>query len=120
MNTTRSARRTPASPRPPGATIAFRLDEESRAALAGRAGALGVSCHELARNYVLEALSAAEERVVLHENIAALAEETTLLRRDLATAVLALLTSAGRVELKAAVDWVKTNLTSSCSPSPTP
>ena len=98
--------------------IGFRLAKAQRQALLRRAAELGVSHHELARHYVLEALGEAEDRVLLREDLAVLQNEVNTLRADLALAVEALLVSAGKVPRAEARAWVQQNLP--CSPCPTP
>ena len=123
MKTPLPASSTPARRRgeqPTPSTIAFRLDDEACTALAGRAAALGVSVHELARRYVLDVLSEAQEREVLIQTVAAVAEAVDALRADQARACIALLMSAGKVHEQEATDWVTQNLSQPCSPSPTP
>jgi hypothetical protein len=96
-------KREPADPERPPTTITFRFDEQSAALLAERAARLGVSSHELAREYVHEMLHEAEERAVLLAAVNAL-------RQDIGTAAGALLTSAGKMSREAAVAWVRTNI----------
>jgi hypothetical protein len=93
-------------------SISFRLDEESAKVLSMRANKLGVSRHELARHYVCEILQEAEERAVLRlamDSIRIGLEET---REDLALAVEAILTSAGKVDPREARAWISKHLKS--------
>ena len=87
--------------------VSFRLDEASRLVLGQRAAALDVSVHELARRYLIEVLQEAEERVALREAVVALHKEVSGSREDIALAVEALLTSAGKVSDHEAHAWVE-------------
>ncbi|MGE3312518.1 MAG: hypothetical protein AB7O66_21330 [Limisphaerales bacterium] len=87
----------------PPTTITFRFDNENAVLLAERAARLKVSPHELAREYVLQALHEAEERAALHAAVIAL-------RQDVGTAAGALLTSAGKMTREDALAWVKENI----------
>lgn len=95
------------------ATVGFRLDPESRQILAQRAQNLGVSSHELARQYVFEALSVSEERAELHRAIIALQEgvlaKFSEFKGDLAFAVETLLVTCGEVDEEEAKEWIKKN-----------
>ncbi len=97
---------------PASVTIGFRLEEEYLCALVERAARLNVSPHELAREYVLEALSEGEERKALREAVGALHQRYDVLREDMALMAEALLISAGKVSEKEARDWVKRNFES--------
>ena len=92
--------RPPSIPAP--AILSFRLDEASAAVLSQRAARLGVSPHELAREYVLVILAEAEERAALYAAIVAL-------RQDLGLATGVLLSAAGKVKEDEARAWVKAN-----------
>jgi len=91
-------------------TIGFRVDEELFAELTRRAKALGVSPHELARHYVMELLSAEEERTALRETVNAVGQHMIEIRKDIALAVEALLSSAGTLDEKQAHQWTQRNL----------
>ena len=97
---------------PASVTVGFRLEEEPLRALAERAARLNLSPHELAREYVLEALSEADERRALREAVGALHQQYDVLREDMALMAEALLISAGKVSEKEARDWVKRNFES--------
>ena len=90
-----------------GATIGFRLETEPRRILTERAAQLGISPHALARDYVLEILGEAEERVALRQAIQTLSQELANTHECLALAVEALLISAGKVEVPKARAWVE-------------
>jgi hypothetical protein len=68
------------------ATVGFRLDESARSILGRRAAALGISAHDLARHYVLEALHSDEERAALRDAIVRLHQEIVESRKDIANA----------------------------------
>ncbi|MHB1309374.1 MAG: hypothetical protein ACYDC1_19875 [Limisphaerales bacterium] len=104
--TPRRTAKQPASP----ATIGFRLDEASGVELAARAARLGVSPHELARQYVLQILQEGQERTALHEALIDVNQELSRFRDDLSLAVEALLMSAGQVEEADAHQWVRKHL----------
>ena len=91
-------------------SIGFRLDQESRQALAQGAAALDLSPHELARRYVLLMLQEKEDRELLSEAIAPLRTELATLRRSFLLAVRALLHGAGKVSKDDALAWVQENL----------
>ncbi len=98
------------STKPPSTMIGFRLDEAAADVLTARAGRLGVSPHELARQYVVEALQLGEHLAAIDQRLEALHERAQSLQEDLVLAVEALLASAGQVTEKQAREWVKTNL----------
>jgi hypothetical protein len=91
-------------------TISFRLDDDSARALIERSYSLGVSVHELARHYVMEMLQEHEERAALRDAIRQLHEILQQHRADVAFAVRALLTSAGKVPEDKAEKWVKATI----------
>jgi hypothetical protein len=98
----------PAAPVAP-ATVGFRLDSESRKTLGERAARLGVSPHELAKEYVMQGLHAKDERTAMW---AALKDVLVLLQRlrgDIATTAEALMIRAGEVDEKEARAWLKRN-----------
>jgi hypothetical protein len=88
-------------------TVGFRLDPEALDVLRRRADRLGSSHHELARQYVLEALGGEQERAALQQAVLSLKDELTELREDFALAVECLLTSAGQANEKEAQEWVQ-------------
>ena len=90
--------------------ISFRLDDQSSQVLSERAARLGVSPHELARQYVLEILQQAEERAVLRGALQQLCENQKQFHADFAFAVQALLTSAGKVPTEKAEAWVAASI----------
>lgn len=91
-------------------TVGFRLDPEARAALSERAKVLGVSCHELARHYVLLMLCEQQDRAETRNAIVALNKEIVELRTDLSVATVTLLTSAGTFPQSKAREWAEQNL----------
>ena len=93
-------------------TIGFRIEPEHGTTLVERAETLGVSVHELARHYVILALSGREEKVELANAISALQLELVEIRKDVAVSTEALLTSAGKVSSPDASTWVNENLNS--------
>jgi hypothetical protein len=92
------------------ATIGFRVETEHGKVLLERAGSLGVSVHELARHYVILALTTKDERAELTNAITELQKELVEIRKDVAVAAEALLTSAGKVSPTDASNWVNENL----------
>ena len=88
----------------------FRLEPDEAELLSERAARLGVSPHELARHYVVEALVASEELAAIGTAVNALLQEMHGLRQDLALSVEALLASAGEVSEKQARAWVQASL----------
>lgn len=90
--------------------LTFRLDDESQEVLAKRAGHMGISIHQMARHYVLQCLYEPEELSDLSQGLRDLCQEHVGLRADLANAVVALLSSAGKVEQDEAQTWVNDNL----------
>lgn len=99
-------------------TIGFRLDESSGQVLLERAQRLGLSPHELAREYVLEHLQETEERSALrqafqelHQIVQELHGAQQQFRSDFAFAIEALLASAGKVSPEEARGWVAKSLT---------
>jgi hypothetical protein len=98
------------STKPPNTMIGFRLDEAAAEVLTARAELLGVSPHELARHYVVEALQLGEHLAAIDQGLEALHERAQSLQEDLALGIEALLASAGQVTEKQAREWVKTSL----------
>ena len=96
----------------PSSTIGFRVNDEVRRALNARAASFGRSANDLARQYVIEALSMGEERTALREEVSRLRAEITSLRVDVALAAKTLLVSAGKIEPHVAERWVEENLAS--------
>jgi hypothetical protein len=88
----------------------FRLEPDEAELLSERAARLGVSSHELARHYVVEALVASEELAAIGTAVNALLHQMHSLRQDLALSVEALLASAGEVSEKQAHAWVEASL----------
>lgn len=89
------------------ATVGFRLDDKSRRVLGERAARLGVSPHELAKDYVLDKLSEKEERAFLQMALQDLLGVCQQLRGDIATTAEAILIAAGKVDAKEAREWVE-------------
>jgi len=96
--------------RPSSPITSFRLEPDEAELLSERAARLGVSPHELARHYVVEALVASEELAAIGTAVNALLQEMHGLRQDLALSVEALLASAGEVSEKQAHTWVEASL----------
>lgn len=88
----------------------FRLEPDEAELLSERAARLGVSPHELARHYVVEALVASEELAAIGAAANTLLYEMQGLRQDFALSVEALLASAGEISEKQAHGWVEANL----------
>lgn len=118
MKTPDSAQHAPPSPvatKLPGPSrastvIGFRLEPELAEALAQQAKALGVSPHELARHYLVEAMGLAGELHSLVSGVTALHHQIQAFRHDLSLGVEALLASAGQVTEKDARAWVESSL----------
>lgn len=91
---------------PENATVAFRLDKDSRQSLEERAARLGVSAHLLAKHYVELALAWPQERSQWHEAVVSFNDCVVALREDFATVTKALLVNAGKVEAEEAERWV--------------
>lgn len=91
-------------------TVGFRLDDECRRVLGARAARLGVSAHELARQYVIEMLQAVEEREALRLAVTDLQGEIKKLREDVAVTAEVLLASAGKVNEEEARAWADENI----------
>ena len=89
--------------------VVFRLDSDNVQELSARAEKLGVSIHQLARHYTLEALGEKEKRRLEQQAIYALQQEIATLREDLTLCVEVLLVSAGKVSENDARDWVREN-----------
>ncbi len=96
--------------RPSSPIISFRLEPDAAQLLSERAARLGVSPHELARHYVVEALVASEALAAIGAAVNALLKEFYGLRQDLALSVEALLASAGEVSEPQAHAWVEASL----------
>lgn len=108
MSTTRKHVRSNSTEATPG-TIGFRLDPEARRVLEERAEMFEQSPHALARQYVLEALSAGDDRQHLQETVSALEAQIAELREEFAHAVQVLLVSAGKINGEHAEAWVAEN-----------
>lgn len=91
------------------ATIGFRLDSDARKVLAKRAALFERSPHDLARQYVLQALLEGEEREQMREALSLLQEQVAELRSEFAHAVQVLLVSAGKIKPEDAEAWVAAN-----------
>jgi len=100
------------NPRQSSSTIGFRVNDEIRRALCGKAELFGRSANDLARQYVIEALSTEEERSTLRQEVSRLRAEIAELREDLALVAKALLVSAGKVTPEVAETWAEENLKS--------
>jgi hypothetical protein len=88
------------------ATVGFRLNPEHGCILAGRASALGVSPHELARRYLIEVLEEAEERAALRQAVTTLNGNLLKFRDEFIFALEAVLASAGKVERADVRAWI--------------
>src|ERR1039458_159037 len=91
------------------ATVGFRLNPEHGCILAGRASALGVSPHELARRYLIEVLEESEERAALRQAVQTLNGNIASFRDEFIFAVEALLGSAGKLKEAEAVAFIDKN-----------
>lgn len=97
-------------------TIGFRLDPSASKTLADRARRLGVSSHQLARDYVMQALQAGDQEARLKDATDSVHAHLHELREDLSLALEALIIVAGDLEQKEARAWMKQNFP--CYPSP--
>ena len=98
-------------------TIGFRLDDESRCLLAARSARLGLSVHELARFYVIEALKEPEEKYALRMIADTIHRELTAFREDHALATEVVLRTLGKQSEQEIIKWVEDNLNRPCCPS---
>lgn len=101
-------------PRPKSATgnsdgIGFRLDVDPMRALVARAEVLGLSRHELARQFVIERLQEGESKAALQHALLTLHGEIKDLRDDISLTAQTLLVSAGKVEAETAEAWAAEN-----------
>lgn len=90
--------------------IGFRLDPDALQELSSRAQRLGISRHELARQYVIERMQDAETKAALQHAILLLHREIKELREDVSLSTRTLLVSAGKVEPEQAEKWAAENL----------
>jgi Ribbon-helix-helix protein, copG family len=90
--------------------IGFRLDEASAKQIVARAKRMGVSRHEVAREYIRQMLSEPEDRTEMNRCIALMQKTIKELRIDFALAIEAILVSAGKVDAKQARAWINENL----------
>lgn len=90
--------------------IGFRLDEASTKVIVARAKRMGVSRHEVAREYIRQLLSEPEDRTEINRCVATMQKTIKELRIDFALAIEAILASAGKVDAKQAHAWVIENL----------
>ena len=97
-------------------TIGFRLDAAASQALAIRAERLGISSHQLARDYVIQMLQASDQGTNLKDANDSVHAHLCELREDLSLAIETLLITAGNVEKTEARAWIEKNFP--CSPSP--
>ncbi|MHC1763397.1 MAG: hypothetical protein AB9869_03680 [Verrucomicrobiia bacterium] len=91
-------------------TVGFRLELQYRMILGERAAKLGVSAHDLAKLYVTERILEAQEREALRVAVKATNEDLQTLREDLAYAVKALLSSAGKLTKDQSKAWVEEHI----------
>lgn len=97
----------PSSP----ATVGFRLlDEADKKELAKRSLKAGVTVHELARAYVIDALHSKEEIPELRAAILSLHSQLVEMRRDFAVAVEMLLLTIGEDSKEDIKMWIEKNL----------
>ena len=92
------------------ATIGFRLDPETAAALLSNATSLKISPHELARHYVVKALQGSADSDGVEKSLEQLAAHLIGMRRDLIISVETLLLTAGDLNEEEAHEWVRRNL----------
>jgi len=92
------------------ATIGFRLDPETAAALIKNASSLKISPHELARHYVVKALQDSAPSDGVEQSLEQLVAHIVAMRRDLVISVETLLLSAGDLNEEDAHEWVRRNL----------
>lgn len=90
--------------------IGFRLEPDAGSVLAARAAALGVSRHELARQYVIQMLAESDSREAVVQAIRTLNREIQELREDVSLSTQTLLVSAGKVNPSDAEAWAADNL----------
>ena len=98
-------------------TIGFRLDPAANRELATRAERLGLSSHQLARDYVIQMLQASEQGTNLKNANDSVHAHLCELREDLSLAIETLLIAAGNVEKTEARAWIAANFP--CFRSPT-
>lgn len=90
-------------------TISFKVESAIAEELDNRAARQNGSRHTAARQIVLEALTDADRFKVLQE-IVELKAQLEDVRNSLATAVVALLVQAGKVQQNEAKEWVLNNI----------
>jgi hypothetical protein len=90
---------------PSSKTIGFRLDPDAHRILMDRATRLGISPHELARDYVFEALTDQENRAAARVDLAQILGLARKLRGDVATAAEAMLVACGGYTPERAREW---------------
>ena len=88
------------------ATIGFRMDDVSSQELAEQAARLNVSPHELARHYVMEMLSASQDRAELWEFLKHIDERMIHLREDLVLVAEGILVATHAMSKQDARAWV--------------
>ena len=93
-------------------TVTFRLDDEPRQMLNGRAKILKIRRNDLARHYVMHTLGEYDERVRLQDSVDQLKADVQNLIKDQIDAIEVLLTSAGRMKAEDAQRWVEENFRS--------
>ena len=86
-------------------TIGFRLDPGAHRILMDRATRLGISPHELARDYVFEALTDQENRASARVDLADILALARKLRGDVATSAETMLVACGGYTPEQAREW---------------
>jgi hypothetical protein len=89
--------------------VSFRLDEQYLERLKKEAARYGISAGDYARRIVLDTLEDTE-RHKTQDELRELKRQIAELRNDVATAVMALLVGAGKVDMDEARAWVSANL----------
>ena len=89
--------------------ISFRLPEDYAQALQGRAETAEMSRHDMARRYVVQIMSEAEDRVLLTNTVGELKNRVDHLINDQIDAIETLLIWAGKLEPEAAKRWIDEN-----------
>jgi len=90
--------------------VGFRLKEEDLGELVQRAARLGVSRHNLGREYVRQMLAAEFDRTELIAMLKRLGDAIFALRTDVALSVEAILVATGHYSEEVAHNWVESQL----------
>lgn len=91
-------------------TIGFRLDDEHRKLLLQRARKAGLSPHDMARAYVVQALHNEEHLPAIRESMLQIFNQIQHLQGGLALAAEVLLVAGGKTTDAQARKWVQDNL----------